>query len=68
MVSCSFFRSVSCSGSCANEVLRKMHEDGMIVFDAIDCADCEYNTGQCSDCIFEDTEFCEANLEGRVLS
>lgn len=65
---CNFFKSYSCNNSCANEVLRKMHEDGMIVFDSIECSDCEYNTGQCSDCIFEDTEFCEENLEGRVLS
>ncbi len=68
MVQCSFFRSVMCSGSCANEVLRKMHEDGMIVFDSIACSDCEYNTGECSDCIFEGTEFCEVNQEGRFLS
>ena len=43
---CDFFRSTACSGSCANEILKKMHEDGMIVFDTIDCRDCEYNTGQ----------------------
>ena len=51
-----------CTDACVHGCPRADHEDYPDLCENITCDECHYNTGLCSDCLFENTEACEKNL------
>lgn len=64
---CELFRSVACNNACPNEAIKRLNDEGHS-FALLSCSDCRSNTGECEDCIFEGTELCQKEFEGRFLS
>ena len=63
---CDLFRASSCNTACPNEAIKRLNEEGHH-FALLSCSDCEQNSWECVDCIFEGTEFCAKEIEGRFL-
>ena len=63
---CDFFRSYACNNACPNEAIKQLNEQGHKLPE-LNCSDCSENTGECGDCIFEGSEFCSKNYEGRFI-
>lgn len=63
---CEFFRSYACNNACPNEAIKQLNEQGHKLPE-LSCSDCSENTGECSDCIFEGSELCPKESEGRFL-
>ena len=53
---CEFFRSYACNNACPNEAIKQLNEQGHKLPEL-----------KCSDCIFEGSELCPKNSEGRFL-
>lgn len=56
------FVCAACSYSCPNPELEELGEP------KIECEDCYDNSGECKDCLFENTKFCPETEEYNALN
>ena len=61
MKGCPGFSADACTnGYCPNALYEENPDFG----ERTTCAECYHNTGECSDCIFENSEACVKNAQG----